>query len=269
MSDIKIDGPSDYVRDVSEVLGAINKNRVGQIIVSGIGATGKKLTILPYDAGKAANSGDCNALTHAKNVRDAAPDGISGDLRGESAWYVGKPDDPRTLADERDTRAPHGLVGTGEGSDVDIFFSPDKTSGCRKGIGGAPDEVLMHELVHALRMMQGRANAIPTNGEGNFKDYDNEEEFLSIVVTNVYMSAKKLKEFRASHHGHAKLAAAQSTSAGFLANADNRRLLNIHKLVWQPTFWLLNTVSARDAEFNPFRELTQQLSMFTNGQPFR
>ena len=60
---------------------------------------------------------------------------------------------------------PPGMVGTGKGSDVTIYFTPDtrQKSGCNTGTyGSQPDEVLFHEMVHALRYMQGKSNAIPT-----------------------------------------------------------------------------------------------------------
>ena len=40
-------------------------------------------------------------------------------------------------------------------------------------------------MIHALRNMQGKTNHIPTDDSG----YDNDEEFLAIVATNVYISA--------------------------------------------------------------------------------
>ena len=43
-------------------------------------------------------------------------------------------------------------------------------------------------LIDALRYMQGKSNAIPT--EDSALGYDTEEEFLAIVAANVYMSAK-------------------------------------------------------------------------------
>jgi hypothetical protein len=73
----------------------------------------KDLTIVPFDRGKAAIYGDCNATARADSPRDAAPEGISGTLPGASAWYAGKGDDPSTpLRDERYDRMPYGLSGT-------------------------------------------------------------------------------------------------------------------------------------------------------------
>jgi hypothetical protein len=76
--------------------------------------------------------------------------------------------------------------GTGEGSSVEIGFDPDNYSeACiKRGPGSQPDVVLLHEMVHALRMMQGQYNKVPTKNAF----YDDEEEFVAIVIANVYLS---------------------------------------------------------------------------------
>jgi hypothetical protein len=268
MSKIKIDGTAAFERSVTDVLATIRRNPVGDIIASSIeNIKNRNITIVPWDAGKAAVYGECNATAHADNIRDAAPEGASGLLVGDSGWYAGHDDNRMTLADERYDRMPYGLKGTGDGSDVHINFTPDTRGrgGCGGGFyGSLPDEVLLHEMVHALRHMQGKSNPIPT--EDALRKYDNEEEFLAIVVSNVYMSAKNKTQLRADHWGFKALDSALTTSAGFLADPGNFKLMNIYKLVWQPTFWLLHTVPAT---FNPFRELTLRLNYLTNYQPFQ
>jgi hypothetical protein len=236
------------------LLSTIRGNRIGDIIVSGIeGIKGRELTIVPWDAGKAASLGGTNAAAVADNEKDAAPNGVSGDLVGESGWYRGHGDNPKTVQDERYDRMPSGEKGTGKGSSVHIYFSPDKSAMHGKPSWEA-DEVLLHEMVHALRKMQGKSNPIPT--ENTLQKYDNEEEFLAIVVTNVYMSVNNKTRLAADHQTLNVLDSSLSTSFGFLENRDNLRLMNIYKLLWQPTFWLLHTVPAI---FNPFRELTLRL----------
>jgi hypothetical protein len=59
-----------------------------------------------------------------------------------------------------------------------------------------PDETLFHELVHALRMASAKykvaplGNAIDTNGFNmlGLIDYDDVEEFIAILVTNIYIT---------------------------------------------------------------------------------
>ena len=75
-------------------------------------------------------------------------------------------DDPRTPAVEqagqRRFNAPNQpLLGTGEGANVTIHYHPLTwlMDSLRTGMIGKlmPDDVLLHELVHALRMMSGQA----------------------------------------------------------------------------------------------------------------
>ncbi|MGI8570197.1 MAG: hypothetical protein ACR2KT_14645 [Methylocella sp.] len=178
----------------------------------------------------------------------------------EARWYAGHDDDPVTRnIDERFT-----LVrgrGTGTGSDVTIYFTPDiyGKSGCDGGVyGSLADEVLFHEMVHALRQIQGKYNAIPTGD--SFSGYKNEEEFLAVVATNVYISAKGSTQLRADHTGHFRLQPPLDTSAGFLTDANNMKLMNIYRLAWDQTFLALSNVVT--AKFNPFRDLSTKLGYF-------
>ena len=259
MGKIIIDGPDDYETAVESVIETIRKNEVGRVIVDGIEGTNKDLRIVPFSRGDAAVHGECNAMAHPDSARDSAPKGISG----PTGWYAGDSDNPRTSPeDERyNPQRPWNLKGTGAGSDVHIYFSPASgsgTSACSSGVYGTlPDEFLLHEMVHALRDMQGKSNQIPT--EGTARKYDNEEEFLAIVVTNVYMSANNKTQLRADHSGHRQLQPPLNTSSGFLKDAYNYKLMNIYNLIWKPQFWLLSIVPI-SAKFNPFRELTLQLN---------
>lgn len=141
---------------------------------------------MPRSADMAAKNGRCNAETISKNPQDQAPKGTSA--IGPALLYRGDQDNLATPEDERYDVVPYGVRGTGAGSDVNIFFDPDAylRSSCDKHDGlTRSDEVLFHEMIHALRNMQGKTNHIPTDDSG----YDNDEEFLAIVATNVYISA--------------------------------------------------------------------------------
>src|SRR5262249_15888945 len=122
------------------------------------------------------------------------------------------------------------------------------------------DEVLFHEMIHALRSIQGVRNDVPT--EDTVRDYDTEEEFLAIVATNVYISAKGGLKLRADHHGHLPLKPPLDTSAGFLTDPNNLKLLKLYRLTWAPTFLALANVLT--AKFNPFRELNKSLAYLGN-----
>jgi hypothetical protein len=256
-----VDGTPDYQRSINGLWGQLKTKSVGRTITSSIEVSNRDLTIQPYDAGKVAVNGDDNALTTADNLNDAAAKGMSNSVL-RVPLYRGRIVNQNTGEDERYELMPDGVKGTGKGSGVHIYYSPNVDD---DQTGHAPDERLLHELVHALRIMQGRRNTVPT--EDTVRNYDNEEEFLAIVVTNVYISAKGKSKLRADHHGHTELRPPLNTSAGFLSDPGNWNLMNIYKLIWQPTFWLLSLET--EATFNPFREITARLAYLTGGRPFQ
>jgi hypothetical protein len=258
MSNININGAGDYTRSVEQQLTKIRSNPVGLRIFRSIEDGKRDVVISPYT-----DVSNPNADTTAKDSKAAAPKGVSGTYRTDhGAWYIGDKDDPKTSKDERYNGMPPGIQGTGEGSDVDIRFSVGAVP--LGGPGSQPDEVLCHELVHALRMTQGKFNRIPTDGDIRLDD--TEEEFLAVVTTNVYMSAGNKLEFRADHHGHKRLEPPLNTSEGFLLSGkkygDNQKgnleLMQIYNLVWQPTFLRLSMIVT--AKFNPFQALTAHLA---------
>jgi hypothetical protein len=201
-------------------------------------------------------------------VYDAAPKGVRGapydekEIPDPKHWYRGLDDQIDLVGqkprDERHLKVTEGLVGTGRGSDSTVYFDPDayENRGCHKvGPGDASDETLFHELVHALRYMQGQRNPVPTND----KDQKNEEEFLAVVTTNVYISSKakgRTVPLRANHlPGAPSLSPQRETSVGFLADPENLFLMKRYYSSWYPTF---RDLSALSALFNPFREFSKQ-----------
>jgi hypothetical protein len=249
---LEIDGDDAYVKAITKILGLqIAQNLVGAALLSAIAGTGKTMTIKPYTEADAKRNGQCNAYADPDDYDDASPEG---------PFYSGEEDDPNTEEDERYNRMTRGLwifernrSGNGSGSDVDVHFT-DRIygkSGCSGGVyGSMPDEVLVHEMFHGLRAMLGVFNRIPTDGD--HKGYLNQEEFHAIVVANTYISAKGSNQLRADHNGHTPLAAAQTTSRGFLADTWNAFL------VWRLTVGagtLPHDVSLASAvPFNPIAE---------------
>src|SRR5262245_54051818 len=71
----------------------------------------------------------------------------------------------------------------GLGSPVTLHYTPAMWN---LPFAGGPDDVLLHELVHAMRQEQGVMLPLPTAG-GN-AGYDNDEEFLAILLTNIALS---------------------------------------------------------------------------------
>ncbi len=73
------------------------------------------------------------------------------------------------------------------------------------------DEVLLHELVHSGRLLDGFEqgahklepnpdDVVPYANEDSAA-YETIEEFMTILVSNIYLSEKGQKVFRASHGG--------------------------------------------------------------------
>jgi hypothetical protein len=261
MAAIEILGGPSHVNSVQAAMDLARKTQVGQILFADMQATKKKLVIKPYEGNDDPVYGPCNALTRAASAWDSAPDGV-----GKGApWYKGLGDSIYTRdKDERHEENPSGHVGTGKGSNVELQFSPDVIAekSCYGGKSGSlPDEMFVHEIVHVLRMMQGKRNPYPTKNPA----YTNEEEFLAVVTANVYISEKGSSDLRRDYDGHSPLAAPLNTSSGFLSNPDNLRLMSIYHLVWLPTF--LNLSKVIKATFNPFRQLVQDLAHLESPAP--
>jgi hypothetical protein len=238
------DGDTSYEDDVKKVLDQMVTNWAALSLWKAIWATGNTLTITPYTAADSAASGTCNAFPEARN---------DGDARPKIKYYLGNFDDPSTPADERFNQSP--TMGTGKGTDVKMHFSPDtwKHAPCAGTyIGTKPDEVLLHEMVHALREMQGLFNPWPTTG--TIAGYKDEEEFLAVVIANVYLSAKGNPDLRGDYMtAGKKLTPPNDTSAGFLADPAVAKILAIYNLFERMLF--LNLSLTSKAAFNPFREL--------------
>ncbi|MBL8231572.1 MAG: hypothetical protein JNL98_23955 [Bryobacterales bacterium] len=87
------------------------------------------------------------------------------------------------------------------GSDVVIRFEPQTYTNTffreqwdRSGIV-RPDDVLLHELIHALRIMRGILDWTPMGNK-----YDRVEEFCVILLTNIYVSeVGRTNDLRGDH----------------------------------------------------------------------
>jgi len=69
-------------------------------------------------------------------------------------------------------------------------------------IGGIlPDETLFHEFVHALRMASGAATVAPLV-RGGLSNYQDEEEFIAVLVTNIYITDPSNKSHSSLRRDH-------------------------------------------------------------------
>jgi hypothetical protein len=175
---------------------------------------------------------------------------------------------------------PTGGSGSGRGSDVAINFSPEIwgvfsespthrpgrcATNCQQptGPGSQADEVLCHELVHTGRIMRGLHYRLNVN-----RGYDNEEEFLAVVITNVYLAEKGQMHLRGSHKGHTYLDHPEK----FLDNAQHvnlspRMLLERLRLTQSSLFQLLADIGPPQAWFNPVRDYSDELKQGKSPPP--
>jgi hypothetical protein len=215
----------------------------------------KDMHIVPYNqADRQGPLGPVNAYAWfrpGENMTDMTPAG--------QAIFVGGADNPATPVDERFQVVG---TGTGGGTDVDLHFSPELFA-AGTGPSSQPDEVLFHEMLHALREMQGEFDQVPTGPQD--KLYDNVEEFLAILMTNIYVSEKSptLAVLRKDHHGTQVLPAAESTSDGFLLN-NLENLFWIRTLYPQEMGYFLAVASNVMATFNPLKEYVTNMLFYNS-----
>jgi hypothetical protein len=174
----------DFNLKVGNLFDEILRRKTGQIILQGIWETGWAIVVRPYTLSA------CNSET------------------------VGRPADD--------------LV---EGSGVNVIVQfklnlsacavDPKTKDFKPG--GTPAETLFHELVHAFRLVTGKATDrkgplnpwIPASLK-NYPDYDVVEDFFAILVANIFASETG-RPLRADHHGLTLMPSKLSTNNGFLA----------------------------------------------------
>jgi hypothetical protein len=232
-----------YERRVLDELHAVLRRWTGKAILREIHAASRRtVSIRPYLAD---DDDDYNA---SAGMRDE-----------EAATAAGMP-----ILNTRG-RATGGS-GSGRGSNVDIDFSPEiwgvfsesptqrpsefASPSKPTGPGAQADEVLFHELVHACRMMRGLHYRADVN-----QQYDNEEEYLAVVITNIYLAEKGQTHLRDSHKGHNYLARPEK----FLDNPQHvnmspRRLLERLRLSQSSLFGSLADIGPKMAWFNPVRD---------------
>src|SRR5262245_20536419 len=133
----------------------------------------------------------------------AAVDGVAATTRGEMQYVKCRADidlkDSSTW--DRCKIDPTQPRGTGLGSDAILEFSPENYP-AYAGPGSQADERLLHELVHAMRIMHGVQNDLPIRAVPNWSNvlvFRSIEEFLAILVTNVYHAENNRWGLRADH----------------------------------------------------------------------
>jgi hypothetical protein len=201
---------------VKKLLGQIEGRSKTGTILLDALPAGKKLRIVPYLPGYTGTGAVCNA---------------------QSMWADGRIEiDPFTwMPVTRACTVPSQLNGT---------------SGTRA------DEVLMHEMVHSVRTLNGRnlkGGATALN-VGKYQNYGDTEEFIAILITNISISEQGIKNLRRDHNGAGMLPVEWSTSAGFLSDATNRKW--VEHFYWnEPMAMTIATTLPASVQFNPFRQV--------------
>ena len=154
------------------------------------------------------------------------------------------------------------MKGDGGGSDVVVNFTPgmwvksDVTAAFgaanAAGPGVSKEEILLHEMIHGMRQMSGTARcaAVPDN-----PGMDTVEEFMAIVISNVYHSELHLPGLRADHKGFLPLSPDLADPHKFVDKDKDKATSNYQRLQQlkreHPT--LCDNLKRVQANFNPFQ----------------
>jgi hypothetical protein len=234
-----------HERFVSRQLNMINHFDTGKALLAELQATHRNVRIFPIEFMRRSFwSTRVGAITSSDNslagkLKDAPFIGVK---------YTGTPYDSIVPCDRhngtcgKSGHQPPGVPdvhwrGTGGGSDATIFLSPNRVH------GEGNDEVLVHELTHATRFMRGISHQMPVSG-----GYKNHEEFLAMVVENMYRSEtsdKPLIDYKKDNINPAKFLDTPLTPAPRLLLALMRSK--------QPAFF--TALAKLNVPFNPIKQV--------------
>lgn len=162
------DMKGSHERSVMNQLTVIIKKETAQAVLAEIAlATAAEVTIYPFDFIRS---------SQWKVGRGA----ITSPVSQQDAWVKDLPiagQNSRGKPYVSTNRSGKPRVGTGAGSDTNIFYTPRRHT--------TPDDTLLHELVHASRHMHGVLYRMPVSAS-----YGNLEEFLAETIANMYRAEK-------------------------------------------------------------------------------
>jgi Effector protein len=194
-------------------------------------------------------------MTTARNVTAVGMPILDPDRA--KPWQGMRDDKGNFVGSGMGTRTVGGT--TEHGDDVFVELSPEayvKGSPSRpSGPGMDPDEVLFHELVHATRQLAGVVYFMPVD-----KNYDNEEEYLTIVLSNIYIRNKnKGAPLRADHDSGIFLDPDHFLDNVQRVNLAPRMLLERFRLQQLLFFNDLAKIDLSVASFNPVWQYNEEL----------
>lgn len=118
------------------------------------------------------------------------------------------------------------------------------------------DEILFHELVHVFRTATGKWDRSPKLSYGMLHYTDN-EEFIAVMLTNIYISDRtnKIKSgLRAGHRGYSAMSPADAARFGLFASS--KAAFGLVKKFCEDHPILSKALSDKlaDAEYNPIAD---------------
>ena len=124
--------------------------------------------------------------------------------------------------------------------------------GSKYNRGGLPDEVLFHELIHAIRGSIAH-DKVPVSG-GLWR-YGDVEEFFAVVITNIYISEKGSKGsgLRGGERGKIPLESYFNDSFCFFASSN--QILPLLLKFKEKHQQLFTDLSMIDTHFNPVKAM--------------
>jgi hypothetical protein len=186
-----------YMGEVRAQFQPLKSSLMGKALLAEIRRAGNRVRIIPY-------------WDYLHPSADATPwDGVNETAGGLAVWIAATTRGATAWLDN----AGRPVIGTGAGTSCEVRYTPSMYH-ASDGPGEAPDEVLFHELVHASRNMKGVSFRMPVN-----KGYDNLNEYIAIILCNIYLSEKLQEVFVGTHRGSAILRGAEA--ANFLYNSQN------------------------------------------------
>ena len=207
-----------YKATVLPLLRQIRLTQTGAIVLRRIEASPRLVRIVPTTRRELRDGGFNNAVANPMNERSSGTLGV-------------------------------GSPAAGTGSEIQFSIRNLRN----RGIQGRNDEVLLHELCHSLRQINGveryqRGSGGRWEPRAMAGGYGNVEEFFAAMVTSVYSS-----ELGRRPLGNTEDASIRDPSR--LNNAPfSTRLRNFQSRM--PGFVReLQGISAQQAQFNPFRDV--------------
>jgi hypothetical protein len=217
--------------------------RSSQAVLRELAGSGKKILIKPAHAGEEAHAEPVKGVESydyiSPNWPNATPKEMPPLACAEGS--VEGRDRTGTYLFRKGDGADPARLGTGAGSDVCLYFTSQDHLKELMAPGGRPDEVLLHELVHSLRIVRG-LSLCQFMGD----DYDTVEEFYAILISNTYRSECGYRTLRASHFGKTNLVDTDDTR--FYARYKDKIDFFLGQM--QP---LCRSIAAVQCGFNPIR----------------